>query len=216
MSTRIETPRRRLRAIIIVAIAFVAIFAIGLWVWKAWLEDRLIPKRWGTIEEGVLYRSGQISSALIERQLVDHGIRCVVDLTARWPGDDDQKAEAAVIERLGIESVVLDLKGDGTGDLGQYIAALERMHRAEREKTPLLIHCAAGSQRTGGVVAFYRLLVQGKSPERVRDELEAYDWDPAEDTPLRDYINENIGEVARRLIECGIIERVPEPLPVLP
>jgi hypothetical protein len=43
-------------------------------IWEELLEDRLIPKRWGVVEEGSIYRSGQLHAALVKSTLADHGI----------------------------------------------------------------------------------------------------------------------------------------------
>ncbi len=42
----------------------IAIIGGSIWLWEDVLEDRLIPKRWGVVEAGVIYRSGQLSPAL--------------------------------------------------------------------------------------------------------------------------------------------------------
>jgi protein tyrosine/serine phosphatase len=84
-----------------------------------------------------------------------------------------------------------------------------------REGKPVLVHCAAGAQRTGGVVALYRLLVQGKSPEFAFAEMQKYKYDPRRSPKLLEYVNSHIGEIAEDLVRDGTIERVPDPLPQL-
>ena len=77
----------------------------------------------------------------------------------------------------------------------------------------MLVHCAAGSQRTGGVFAAYRTLVQGMAPEQAIAEMQKFDWDPDKDQVLLDYLNENIGHIAQQLVLAGVIGQVPSPLP---
>ena len=79
----------------------------------------------------------------------------------------------------------------------------------------MLVHCSAGSQRTGGVVAMFRVLIQKRSPESAVAELEQYDWQPNKDQVLLDYLNSHIGELARLLVEMDVIEKIPNTLPVL-
>lgn len=208
--------RRRIVRSLLLLVPLLALGGAGLAAWKYWLEDRFIPKRWGVVEEGLVYRSGQLSSALVRDQLERHGIRCIVDLTSDTPGDADEEAEVEAARALGIDRITLGLGGDGTGDIHGYAEAVTRMHRAIQEGEPTLVHCAAGAQRTGGAVAFYRLLVQGRSPQATADEMARYGWDPDDDTKLKNYINEHVGDLAALLVDRGVIERVPDPLPHLP
>ncbi len=196
-------------------VLFGAVVGAGAWVWKQYLEDRLIPKRWGVVESGKIYRSGQLSAALVGEMLETHEIAVVVDLTAGQPGTPDQKEEAEQAEALGIERVLLPLGGDGTGDIRNYATAIARVHQAEQEGKPVLVHCAAGAQRTGGVIAAYRMLVQKKSPEFACREMERYDWDSEDDRALPDYVNRHMAELAQLLVDRKVIDHVPDPLPVL-
>ena len=59
------------------------VLCLSAYTWKEHLEDRIIPKRWGVVEAGSIYRSGQLHPALIERVLVDHDIGVIVDLKSR-------------------------------------------------------------------------------------------------------------------------------------
>lgn len=187
----------------------------GIWLWEEVIEDRVIPKRWGVVETGRIYRSGQLSSALVKRTLAEHQIKVIVALLAEEPEKADHRAEIQAADELGIELKRFPLRGDGTGDLERYADALTAIVEADRAHKPVLVHCAAGAQRTGGAVAFYRLLVQNRSPEFVIKELKRYDHDPDDNPALLKYINENIDELAAILEARGIIEQVPESVPVL-
>ncbi len=145
--------------------------------------------------------------------LLTHHIQRVVDLTFDNPYDKNHVAELAAIEELGIERKLCPLLSDGTGDVHIYAQAVAEVADAARQGKPVLVHCAAGTQRTGGVVALYRLLVEGKSPEFVFDEMREYKYDPQYSPKLLHYVNEHIGEIAEDLVRNGTIRRVPEPLP---
>jgi protein tyrosine/serine phosphatase len=179
------------------------------------LRDRFIPKRWGVVEEGRIYRSGQLSRHLVRETLEAHRIQTVVDLTWDDPSERNHIAELAAIAELGIERKLCPLQPDGTGDVHIYAQAVAEVARAVRQGKPVLVHCAAGTQRTGGVVAFYRLLVEGKSPEFTFAELRKYNYDPRHSPKLLKYVNEHIADVADDLVRDGIIERIPDPLPRL-
>jgi predicted protein tyrosine phosphatase len=207
------SPRGLLRLLVALA-ASAALTGGGVWLWKAVLEDRLVPKRFGEVEAGAIYRSGQLSPALVEKTLARHGIRRVISLCADDPADAAQTAEQQAAEHLAIERQVFPLKGDGTGDIANYAAAIAAISQSVHQGQPVLVHCAAGAYRTGGVVAAYRLLVESADPSAVWEEMKEYDWD--EDNPvLPEYLNRNMPELARRLVDMGVIERVPDPLRLL-
>jgi protein tyrosine phosphatase (PTP) superfamily phosphohydrolase (DUF442 family) len=203
--------RKRLPAVVLAA----CLLGGAGWFWEDVAKDRLIPKRWATVEEGRIYRSGQLSAALVRKMLTRHGIKVIVALTGEIPHDPDQEAEKKVAEELGIELVRLPLSGDGTGDIHRYVEAVAAIVEAKRQAKPVLVHCAAGAQRTGGVIACYRLLVEGRPPTYVLDEMRRCGWKP-KDTELLAYLNQNLGAIAARLRDRGIIVAVPDPLPVLP
>ncbi len=197
-------------------VALIALLIGGaVWLWKDVIEDRVIPKRWGVVEPGRIYRSGQLSAALVKRTLAEHRIKVIVALLAEEPDNADHRAEVQAACELGIELKRFPLRGDGTGDLGRYADALAAIVEADRAHKPVLVHCAAGAQRTGGAIAFYRLLVQKRSPESVLKELKRYDHDPDDNPALLEYINENIDRLATMLEVRGVIEQAPESLTVL-
>lgn len=183
-----------------------------------WAEYRheFFPKRFGVVEQGKLYRSGQISPRLIKSTLQNNHIKVVVDLTGPLPDDPAQKAEVAAAAELGIVHKRYPLGGDGTGDINQYIAALTDIHDSLKEHKPVLVHCSAGAQRTGGVVAAYRMLVQNWSPQQAQQEMTRYGWNPVKDRILTQYLNEHMQTLAEELKQKGIISQVPQPLPRLP
>ena len=179
------------------------------------LRDRFIPKRWGVVAEGKIYRSGQLSRHLVKQVLQRHQIQTVVDLTFDNPQDANHTAEIAAITELGIERRLCPLDSDGTGDAHIYAQAVAAVAAAARQGKPVLVHCVAGAQRTGGVVALYRLLVEGRSSASVLDEMQKYKYDPQRSPKLLEYLNAHIAEIAEDLVRDGTIERVPSPLPKL-
>lgn len=176
-------------------------------------DKTFVPKNLGVVEPGVIYRSGQIQDQLIEGVLRDHGIRAVVNLQGEEHDNPDQVAEGEAIATLGLESFRFPMRGDGIGTVETYARAVEQLALASRTGRPTLIHCAAGSQRTGGTVACYRLLVKGDGPAAVYAEAERYDWEPHKDTEWPEWLNANMAAIAVRLVELGVIDAVPEVLP---
>lgn len=192
-------------------IAFLIVVLIGA-AYKEFLHYQIFPKRFGIVEPGQIYRSGQIHPALIEKVLADYDIDVVVDLQY-WEEIPGILAEKEAVTSLGIEQSRFPLNGDGTGDIESYALAIARIQEAVDEGEPVLVHCAAGSQRTGGVVAAYRTLVQGQTVDQAIAEMERYDWDPEDDRILLEYLDENLETLVTRLVELGVLAEVPQTLP---
>jgi protein tyrosine/serine phosphatase len=203
--------RHKARWLLIVVIAAVA--AGGIWGWKTVLERHFIAKRFGVVEQGRIYRSGQISAPLIKKTLLNYSIRAIVDLTGEDSNDIDQQAEKKAAAELGIGIKKYPLRGNGTGDVNNYAGAIIAIADAEKRNLPVLVHCAAGAQRTGGVIAAYRLLVQKKDPAFIISEMKHYGWDPKDNPALLPYLNENMAELAVRLKQAGVIDEFSQPLP---
>ena len=184
-----------------------AVIAAGVLLWTEVLRDRLVAKRWGVVEAGRVYRSGQLSRHLVESQLKAHGILVVVDLMGDDPGNREQPFEREAISRLGIELVRCPLIGDGTGDIREYARAITAIERARQAGKPVLVHCYAGSQRTGGVVAMYRLLVRGEPIDSILAELPRYDWRPHRDRVLLEYLDKHLHELVALLNAEGLLVR---------
>src|SRR5262249_29930249 len=133
------------------------------------IRDRLLPRRpaprpppparWPGVAPPRLFRSGWIDPHLVEDVLRDHRIGLVVDLTDARCGSPERDAEQCAVHRLGIEYRCCPLKGDGTGEVQEYANAVVAIARAQDLERPVLVHCAAGDKRSGGVIAAYLLLV---------------------------------------------------------
>ncbi|MDD5678867.1 MAG: dual specificity protein phosphatase family protein [Kiritimatiellae bacterium] len=200
---------------LIIAALTVLVGVACVWSWDLALKDRLATKRWGVVEQGLIYRSGRLPLDRAQATLANHHIRVLIDLTENKPDNRFQLKERMAAVALGIEYHNFPLAGDGTGDIRSYARAIAVMHQARRGGKPVLVHCAAGAQRTGGVVAAYRVLVERKSPDEARAELKRYGWHPGKDQILLDYLNRNMAELAGLLLGAQVIDAIPDPLPLL-
>jgi protein-tyrosine phosphatase len=208
------TPRRsRVRVVAgFAAAAAVAVAALELWYP---IHQRFVPKQFGVVEPGRIYRSGQISASIIHATLVRYDIQTVVSLQDYDANDSKHRAEREATEALGIRELHFPLRGDGSGGIRSYASALAEMARADRDGAAVLVHCAAGTERTGATVAFYRILVQGRPASEAYRELQDGGWDPSDNPQLLVYMNKHMDELAQLLVEMDVIDRVPDPLPVM-
>ncbi len=93
--------------------------------------------------DGALFRSGQPSRADLERLVQRHGVRAVLKLNR---GHDDAPAGVRVIEEP------LDPLREPPPE--RIARILDEIDRAPK---PLLVHCTHGEDRTGLIVALYRI-----------------------------------------------------------
>jgi hypothetical protein len=191
-----------------------AVLGAGIYVWDEFIKYRLFPKRFGVVVPELIFRSGQISKWVIGDVLDRHDIQLVIDLQANDTLDEHQQAEIDEIRRRGILLRRIPLSGDGTGDLESYAEAVALLAQAAASGQPVLVHCGAGAKRTGGVIAVYRVLVEGYSPAAAYDELLAYGWH-SDNPTLPRFLNSNMEHFARRLVECGVLAAIPNRLPTI-
>jgi protein tyrosine/serine phosphatase len=156
----------------------------GLIAAPIFLADRLRAqtRNFRVVREGVLYRSGQMQVAGLRRIVHDYGIKTVISLR---DGDSTaDKAEEAFCNKEEITFVRLPPQGwgDGSG-----IAPAEENVRAFREVVadprnhPVLVHCFAGTHRTGAYCAIYRMEFEGWSNERALAEVKASGYSNLDD-----------------------------------
>lgn len=208
-----KTSRRSNR--LLVVLLCIAVFAGGAVLWQKVIKDYVIAKNFGVVEDGLIYRSGQISAGLIKNTLIKYKIHLIIILTGDKPEDVDQIAEKKAADELNIKILTFPLSGNGTGDPNLYIGAITALAESVRQKMPVLVHCTAGAQRTGGIIAAYRLLVERKDAAFAVSELKKYGWSFHKNPELLKYLNDNMEVFAEVLRQKGIIESAPSPLPKL-
>lgn len=198
---RPPVPRsKRLLQVLLVTLALVG---GGIGLWYGVLRYRFVAKRFGDVT-ALVHRSGQISEYMIGPTLEKHGIRTIVDLTEPEFMPEGKIKERALAQERGIEVLNFPLVGDGTGDVERYARAVAALIECERKGTPVLVHCAAGTYRTGGVVACFRIIYQGWTVEQALAESEQYNWNP-EERKMPEYLAANLPRIRAYLAEWGVM-----------
>jgi protein tyrosine/serine phosphatase len=206
-------PRRRRGHIAAVILASVAGFGFASWgVYDAAIKPHVSPKRFGVVEQGKIYRSGELTPAATRLVVEQHGIRTIIDLGAHEPDTREERLAQRTADALNVTRISLDLEGDATGNPNNYVVALRVLNDPER--WPILIHCAAGAQRTGCAVALFRMINEGWTFERALDEAKEFNHDPRDNPKLTEMI-EKYREPIEAALEAGGqipgIPAVPEP-----
>ncbi|MFL5342138.1 MAG: fused DSP-PTPase phosphatase/NAD kinase-like protein [Gemmataceae bacterium] len=128
------------------------------------------------VRPGVLYRSGQLTLEGLQQLIHDHGIRTVISLrdsyVAVQPPPDLGEEEYCRKEelyhyRLSPRSWT---RTDGVApadeNVREFLAILD-----DPKHYPILVHCMAGTHRTGAYCAIYRLEFEHWSNDAAMDEL---------------------------------------------
>jgi tyrosine-protein phosphatase SIW14 len=123
------------------------------------------------VEEGVLYRSGQLNVAGLKRLIHDYGIKTVVSLR---DGDktNDQEEEKYLKSETDVEfkRIMPRAWWASDGSVPAEIGLAEfREIMADPAKHPVLVHCYAGIHRTGAFCAVYRMDQGWPNGEAIRE-----------------------------------------------
>ncbi len=99
-----------------------------------------------------LYRCGQ-PSATGFKELSTLGVKTVLDLRGGHSDDEGARGCSLKLQHIGMRA--WGLRDD------RVLEALRLL--VDHDKRPLVIHCRQGADRTGAIVALYRVVVQGWS-----------------------------------------------------
>lgn len=176
--------------------------AVGITGFQDLIKPNVFPKRFGEVVPGQIYRSGKLTPAALTKVVREHDIKTIVDFGA-WPeGSRADQREAATAEALGVDRVRLPgLSGDSTGEINGYVEALRIMNDPARQ--PVLVHCGAGTERTGCVVALYRMFEEGWTLEDAYAEADDKGHSPDRNPHLRETL-EQYTELIRESLETGV------------
>jgi protein tyrosine/serine phosphatase len=161
-----------------------------------WHQQSCHPKRFAAVADGQLYRCGKVTPGQLERIAREYRIRTVLSLLN--PAAPESAAEREAAGRLGLDWVNVPLPGNGASTAAQR----ERIKRVlfDPQAAPILVHCAAGTNRTGLAVGMYRIHEQGWTPERVLDEMRAFGF---EDLPRHQKLRDALADEWRLARSSG-------------
>jgi len=136
------------------------------------------------VEEGVLYRSGQLSPEGLEQVVRERGVKTVISLRAARDEDDPHPDawEEGFCAARGLNHYRIvprvwgpDKRGYTPADenVRQFLAVMDRP-----ENHPVLVHCFAGIHRTGTLVAIFRMEYHRWPADRAINEMQVCGFDP--------------------------------------
>ncbi len=136
------------------------------------------------VEEGVLYRSGQLTPEGLEGVVRECGIRTVISLrAARDDGDphpDAWEEEFCKSHELNYRRIIPRVWGrDKKGDVPARESVRQFLEVMDGDRNyPVLVHCFAGIHRTGTMVAIFRMEYHRWPAERALAEMQLCGFDP--------------------------------------
>jgi tyrosine-protein phosphatase SIW14 len=116
-----------------------------------------------------VYRGAQPTNSGF-KDLAERGIKTVVDL--RDIGEHSQADEQKVVTDLGMRYVSIPTQGMSTPKNEQVAAVLTLLNEAT--SGPVFVHCKRGADRTGTVIAVYRIFHDGWDSKRALGEAKSY------------------------------------------
>ena len=154
-----------------------------------------------------LYRGGQPLAGGISK-LSELGIKTVINLRGE---DDNTKAEQKEAEAAGLRYFSIAMPGLTRPSDKQVARVIDIIDAPENG--PVFIHCKRGSDRTGTVVAVYRIAREDWTAERAAAEARQYGMSWME-FGMKDYISDYYSRHSSGAEPQGIIEKI-EQLPDL-
>jgi len=159
--------RQRSRPAILTRAAAVVI-ALLIVAPHAWSADPVVHIRnFGKVNDR-LYRGGAPTPAGL-KELAD--IKIITDLDLREPGEGTE-SERRAAESAGIKYINVPLSGFSAPTEGQIKRILSLITPDDAGRT--FVHCRRGKDRTGTVIACYRIEHDGWSPQKALAEANSY------------------------------------------
>jgi protein tyrosine/serine phosphatase len=112
-----------------------------------------------------VYRGGQPTAQGFE-QLKKLGIKTVVDL--RDVGEHSQAGEEKILSALGMTYISIPMKGLSAPTGEQILAAMKAL--GDKTDGSVFVHCRRGADRTGTILAVYRILHDGWTNRKALEE----------------------------------------------
>jgi len=116
-----------------------------------------------------LYRGGQPKKKDGIKKLADLGIKTIVNLRGE---SDETKAEESEAKSLGMQFFNIPMSSAGRPTEEQVKRIFEIVE--SKENGPVFIHCRRGSDRTGVIVAIFRIKFDGWTDDQALAEAKRY------------------------------------------
>jgi protein tyrosine/serine phosphatase len=120
------------------------------------------------IVDGVAYRSGQLDATSLNLVFERYGVRTIINLRGENVGEPWYDNERAAAEQAGVKRIDIRMSANSLPSRENLLLLYDTFQTAEY---PILMHCQAGSDRTGAAAAIWRMQVRGDTREAAMTEL---------------------------------------------
>jgi hypothetical protein len=165
-ATRRDRPRSRLVAIIAACALVGLLWAIAS-VWGNGV------RRLRVVVPGRLLGGAWQSPDSLSRLIAGERIKTVVTLTAINKDDRKYVSQSRVIDRTGVDWIIVPMRGS-TATLDQMACAADLL--ADPARQPVYFHCVAGHHRTSLAHAAYLIRHAGYTAERAWEVVAGLPW----------------------------------------
>jgi len=138
------------------------------WSWALAAEDPKILPNFQIVNDNIL-RGGQPSDEGI-KLLAGRGVKTVIDL--RLPSEHSIAHEKELVESNGMHFVSVPMRGLMAPTDDQLYGVLRILN--DSKQWPVFIHCRRGADRTGTVLACYRISHDNWNNQKALEEAKAY------------------------------------------
>lgn len=120
------------------------------------------------VEEGVFYRSAQLSGPQFEERIKANGIRTIINLRGNNAGQPWYDAEIRASQAAGVQHIDLALSAirELTDEQLQRLTAL-----LQGSQRPILVHCEGGADRSGIASALYKIKIANRPADEAAAQL---------------------------------------------
>lgn len=161
-ATLIAQPFRRI-ILCTIAVALVTVIVAGGWLLGLQLTGNV-----HVVDPGHLYRSAQLNGDDLSVVLMRYGIRSIINLRGRNPGEWWYDDELKVSASHGAAHFDVGMGATSEPDARVISRLMKALRTAPR---PILVHCASGADRSGLAAALYERFINGQSAEIAAGQL---------------------------------------------
>jgi protein-tyrosine phosphatase len=166
----------------------VGLFAIitSVTIAARYVRKHIMWDNFGVVQSGKIYRSGQLKPRQLNEAIRRYRLRSVLNLHHNRIGNG--AAEAQLMRDMGVKYYCTAWPGNGVVAESHLRWAYEII--SDQANQPILVHCARGTNRTGAVVAYYRIYHSKWSRERIRDEMVRHRHRPHSNLELENMVDQ--------------------------
>lgn len=162
------------------------VFAVALFALTTMAQET--PARYAELPNfhevnSQLYRGAQPRAGGL-RRLAELGIKTIINLRGT---DEQTRAEQREAEALGLHYFNVSLPGLSRPSTEQVEQVLSLLNASERQ--PVFVHCHHGEDRTGVIVAVYRITHDGWTSEQAKAEAKRHGMSRVQ-IGMKDYISD--------------------------